>query len=476
MSPALSERIARFAQEAPSGTITTDDDVVAAYSRDQCRAAPAGVALALARPRSTDDVSLIVRAAAAHSIPVVARGLGTGLAGGANAIDGSVILSLEAMNQIVEIDERDLVAVVQPGVINGDLKRAAAEHSLWYPPDPASADISSLGGNIATNAGGMCCMKYGCTREYVLGLHVVLANGDITRLGHRSRKGVAGLDLTSLIVGSEGTLGIITEATLRLVPKPSPPRTAVAYFDDVNRAGSVAGAIGTSGLQPSMLEIMDGATMRAVERYKPCGLDTTMEALVIAQTDLPGESGEREIGAIAEVLRTCGAVWITHSDDPADSEPLIMARKLAYPALEHATPVLLDDVAVPLSRVGEMMAEIQRIAHRVGVEIATFGHAGDGNLHPTIVDTDPVATRAAFVAIVAAAQLVGGTATGEHGVGSLKRDLLAHEIDGRSASLQRDVKAVFDPWGILNPNKALRNHDEPEMPDSPNAARQRSAR
>lgn len=439
----------------PDGLIVTDPDVVAAFARDQCVVATAGRAIALARPRSTEEVAAVLRAADRAGVPVVPRGAGTGLAGGANAVDGGVIVSLAAMDQIVEIASEDLVAVVQSGVINADLKLAAAEHGLWYPPDPASAGISTIGGNVATNAGGLCCVKYGTTREYVLGVEVVLADGTITRFGRRTRKGVVGLDLTGLVVGSEGTLGIITEVTVQLVPSLAAPRTAVAYYSDIGAAGSAAARLASAGVRPSMLEIMDQATMVAVERYRSCGLDTEMAALVIVQTDLPGEAGASEIERIALVLERNGAAWVGHSDDPADSDDLVAARKLAYPALEHLGSAVLDDVGVPLSKVSQLLRGIRQIADRTGTRIATFGHAGDGNLHPTIIDDDPRLTWQAFGEIVAMAQRLGGTATGEHGVGTLKTSFVAAETDARSMALQQSVKQVFDPAGRMNPGKGL---------------------
>jgi glycolate oxidase len=419
----------------------------------------AGIPLAAVHPRSTAEVADVVALAARHGVSIVPRGAGSGLAGGANAVDGGVVLSLTAMDAIVAIDTDDLTATVQPGVLNVKLSQAVQKAGLWYPPDPASWEISTIGGNLATNAGGLCCVKYGVTRDAVLGLEVVLADGTVTRVGRTTVKGVAGYDLVGLLVGSEGTLGIITEATLRLRPSPPPSVTLVATFPSLAGAGDAISAT-VRATSPSLLELLDNTTIRAIERWKRMDLNLDAEALLVAQSDLAGEQGRQEIATIERVCCEAGADLVVTTDDPQESELLLAARRLAYPALEQLGTTLLDDVAVPRSLVTRMVGEVARIAERHGVLIGTFGHAGDGNLHPTIVydaaDAAQVAAAAAaFDDLVAAALELGGTVTGEHGVGLLKRDHLATELGPVALCLHRAVKDAFDPANLLNPGKVL---------------------
>jgi glycolate oxidase len=441
------------------GGVVTDPDILLAYRRDRAGLVPDGTPLAAASPRSTAEVAEVVRLAARHGVPIVPRGAGSGLAGGANAVDGCVVLSLTAMDAIVEIDQDELSATVQPGVLNATLSRAVQDLGLWYPPDPASWEFSTIGGNLATNAGGLCCVKYGVTRDAVLGLEVVLADGTVTRVGRGTVKGVAGYDLVGLLVGSEGTLGVITEATLRLRPAPHPSVTLVASFPSLARAGDAIAAI-VRATSPSLLEVLDNTTIRAVERYKRMDLDLDAAALLVGQSDLPGQQGEHEIASIECACEAAGADLIVTTMDPQESELLLAARRLAYPALEQLGTTLLDDVAVPRSAVTRMVGEVAAIAERHGVLIGTFGHAGDGNLHPTIVydAAEPSQVQAAsdaFDDLVTAALRLGGTVTGEHGVGSLKRDHLATELGAVGLRLHRAVKTAFDPDHLLNPGKVL---------------------
>jgi glycolate oxidase len=452
----LDNAIAAFGRDA----VISDPDVLVGYRRDRAGLVPDGAPLAAVFPRSTAEVAELVRLAGRHGVPIVPRGAGSGLAGGANAVDGCVLLSLTAMDAIVDLDTDELTARVQPGVLNATLSHAVRERGLWYPPDPASWEFSTIGGNLATNAGGLCCVKYGVTRDAVLGLEAVLADGSVTRLGRGTVKGVAGYDLVGLLVGSEGTLGIITEATVRLRPAPSPATTAVATFPELTSAGdAIAGIVRTTS--PSLLELLDNTTIRAIERWKRMDLDTDAAALLVAQSDLPGSHGADEIAAIERVCRDAGADLVLSTDDPDQGELLLAARRFAYPALEQLGTTLLDDVAVPRGRITSMIEEVAAIADRHGVVIGTFGHAGDGNLHPTLVydATDPAAVAAATAAfddLVTAALELGGTVTGEHGVGLLKRDHLESELDPAAARLHRAIKTAFDPDGLLNPGKVLR--------------------
>jgi glycolate oxidase len=420
------------------------------------------------RARSTEEVRQVVRACAEQGVPVVTRGAGTGLSGGANAVDGCVLLDLSRMNRIVEIDTDNLVAVVQPGVVNDDLKAAVAEHGLWYPPDPASAPWSTIGGNVATNAGGLCCLKYGVTRDYVLGLEAVAGGpageyGTAVRLGRRTTKGVSGYDLTGLFVGSEGTLGVITEVTLRLRPaRRESPRTVVGAFDDVVAAGAAVAESTRRGLLPAALELLDRTSLRAVEEWKHLGLSADAEALLLAQIDSPGAAGDAEAAAMADAFRFAGATWTEQSTDEFEAEALFAARRLAYPALERLGPVLTEDVCVPRSAVPGMLTAISEIAARYGVHIATVAHAGDGNLHPLIRtpagdEAARDAAQAAFEEILAAAIAAGGTVTGEHGVGLLKRAGMRRELSPSVLAMQQAVKLTLDPLNLFNPGKVVGN-------------------
>jgi glycolate oxidase len=447
----------------PAERLVVDPDVLAAISHDDAEWAPTGQAAVGVRARSEAEVQHVVRVCAELGAPVVPRGAGTGLSGGANAVGGCVILDLSPMNQILEIDPDNLLAVVQPGVINNDLKAAVAEHGLWYPPDPASAPWSTIGGNVATNAGGLCCLKYGVTRDYVLGLRAVVGGpvdyGEAVRLGRRTTKGVAGLDLVSLFVGSEGTLGVVTEVTLRLRPaRAGTPRTVVGAFADLVTSGQAVAQITRRGLTPAVLELLDRACLEAVEDWKHLGIEADATALLLARVDTPGESGAAEAADIAATMTDTGAIWVEQSTDDAEAEALFEARRLAYPAFERLGPVLTEDVCVPRSQVPAMLGQVNEIGARHGLRIATVAHAGDGNLHPMLVtpagdDAARFEAQAAFEELLDAAIALGGTVTGEHGVGILKRDGMRRELDPGSLALQSAVRHALDPREIFNPGK-----------------------
>ena len=441
------------------GDIVTDPDILRSYSADRSVGTEAGTPAAVLFPRTTEQVSAVMAAAHEHRVPVVPRGAGSGLTGGSNAIDGCIVVCLERMRSVRHVDVTNGYVETEPGIFNTELREHVAGHGLWYAPDPASKDFCSIGGNVNTNAGGLCCVKYGVTRDAVLGLEVVLADGRITRVGRRTVKGVAGYDLAGLMVGSEGTLGIVTMARLRLRPLPPPAMTAVALFDSVSDAGrAVADIMATS--TPSLLELLDRTTMRAVEEWRPSGLPVDAGALLMAQSDLPGEAAVHEAEAILRACERAGASEAYRSEDAEQSEMLLGARRMAIPALEAKGDWLLDDVAVPRDALAQAVAEIEEIADRHDVLIGTFGHAGDGNLHPTIVTPrgdEAAAARglAAFDDILAVALRHGGTVTGEHGIGLLKRAALREELDEPAADLHMRIKAAFDPRGILNPGKSL---------------------
>jgi glycolate oxidase len=451
--------LARCAAVLEDRDVLTDPQVLPTYSRDRSTGSPVGEPFAAVFPRTTAQVSAVMAAAHEHRVPVVPRGAGSGLAGGSNAIDGCLVVSLERMRDVLGVNEQDGYVETQPGILNTELREHVRGHGLWYAPDPASKDFCSIGGNVNTNAGGLCCVKYGVTREAVLGLEVVLADGRVTRLGRRTVKGVAGYDLAGMIVGSEGTLGIVTMARLRLRPLPPPAATTIAVFADIAAAGRAVAAI-MATLTPSMLELMDAATVAAVEQYQPMGLDTSAQALLIAQTDAIGSGALAEAQTVLEICQRNGAVEAHCSDDPQEAELLLGARRMAIPAIEALGDWLLDDVSVPRSALAEAMLRIQDVATDNDVQIFTFGHAGDGNLHPTIVTPrgdEQAAVRGmnAFTAILDLALRLGGTITGEHGVGALKNAALGRELDDVAVGLHERVKAAWDPAGILNPGKAL---------------------
>jgi glycolate oxidase len=442
---------------AAAGDVIYDLDVIEQYRHDQ--AAPgmlaAGMPLAVVRPTTTEQVRAAVAAARDHGIPIVPRGAGSGLSGAANASDGCIVLSLERMTKIVEVDPGAMTSTVQAGVINADLRAAAGEQGLWYAPDPASYEFSTIGGNVATNAGGLCCVKYGVTREALLGVEVVLADGTVERVGRRTRKGVVGYDLTSLLCGSEGTLGVITEITTRLLPKPGPAATLAASFAELAPAGRAIAEI-VRHRQPSMLELMDRTAVRAVEEFKPMGLDADSALLFGGSDSASGLADVEWMGAICE---EAGATVVVTTDEPAEGRLLTAARRLALTALERQGATLLDDVAVPLNAIPTLIERIEEIAASNGVLIATFGHAGDGNMHPTVVydhnsESERAAARQAFEEIVEAALALGGTASGEHGVGALKRRFLDAEL-GSSIGLHRKIKQAFDPENLLNPERSI---------------------
>jgi glycolate oxidase len=439
--------------------LAVDPDITAAYSRDMMPLAPSGKPLVVVFPQDTSQVAAVVRACSAAGVPIVPRGAGSGLTGAANAVDGAVTVVLTKMNRILEIDEGNRLAVVQPGVVNLTFRTEVESRGLFYAPDPSSYDWCTLGGNLSTNAGGLCCVKYGVTTDAVLGLEVVLASGEVLRTGRRTVKGVAGYDLTKLIVGSEGTLGIITEATLALRPKPAAPCTMVAAFASTEDAGdAVSGAI-RAGLVPSLMEIMDATCIRAVQAHTGSSIlgDTeTPAAVLIGQSDAGGAVGRREMDHLERVCVEAGAVFSFVTDDLAEGRMLLQARRAVLPSLEVLGTWLTDDVCVPRTEMAALIAACERISGEVGLTIGVVGHAGDGNMHPTIVfdSADPAqraAAQVAFGAILDAGRALGGTVTGEHGIGRVKQDFLAGEIGPVGLQVHRAIKRALDPAGLFNP-------------------------
>ncbi|TYP88871.1 FAD-binding oxidoreductase [Blastococcus xanthinilyticus] len=452
--------VASLRAALPGDRVVTDPDVLASYAHDEAEWAENVLPVAAVRPRTAEEVQAVVRECIEHRTPVVPRGAGTGLSGGANATAGCVVVSLEAMDAVLEVDELERFAVVQPGVVNDDLRAHVAGHGLWYPPDPASSPWSTIGGNVATNAGGVCCVKYGVTRDYVLGLQVVTGTGELVRLGRRTAKGVAGYDLTGLMVGSEGTLGIVTEVTVRLRPLRDPERTVAGYFDSVVSAGEAVTAVAAAGLTPSALELVDRHCLAAVDAWKNMGLSDDAEVVLLGRVDTPGAAGDAEALRMLAAFEGAGATWAAVSTDAEEADALFAARRLAYPALERLGPVLTEDVCVPKAAVPAMLARIERIGTVHDIVIANIAHAGDGNLHPLLITPpgDEAArdrAQLAFHEIISAALELGGTVTGEHGVGLLKRDGLVAEVSPAVLAMHQAVKAALDPHGILNPGKVL---------------------
>jgi glycolate oxidase len=453
---------AALGTDADDGVLSTDPDHLDSARGDHSGWVAEGRPLAIVNARTVEHVQATMRAASEFRVPVVPRGAGTGLAGGANGSAGSIVLSVAGMDRILEISTEDQLAVLEPGVVNDDLNAALQPFGLFFAPDPASKAISTVGGNIATNAGGLLCAKYGVTREAVLGLDVVLADGRFLRTGHRTVKGVTGYDLTSLFVGSEGTLGVIVGATVRVLPRPQgEPTTLGALFADVKAASDAAARVTAAQLRPAVMELLDGPALERISAY--LGEQTIRDAFgaaagaasLLVQFDGPSAAVDAA-SAAALIAETGGTVRV--AADAAEGERLLAIRRAFHPALAATGTVLIEDVAVPRSRMPEMFAAIENISMRHGIAIPTVAHAGDGNLHPNFVapgdEIGPEIWEAASDLFRTAVAL-GGTLTGEHGVGVLKRRWLAEELGPDSYELQVKLKSVFDPLGILNPGKVF---------------------
>jgi glycolate oxidase len=451
--------LAALRSELPADTVVVDRERLESYRYDETEYLRPGVPLAVVLPLETAHVAAIVRLCARYRVPIVPRGAGTGLSGGAIAIEGAITIALTRMDRVLEIDVDNQLAVVQPGLINGDLRRAVAEHGLSYAPDPASFDISTIGGNIAENSGGLSSIKYGVTRDAVRGLEVVLADGRTIRTGGRNAKDVAGYDLTSLFVGSEGTLGVITEATLVLRPAPSARLTLLAFFPTLLDAGHAAARIMRSGVTPVTLELLDRFTLQAVEDETHLGLDRDAGAMLFVESDTGPPAADSELDLIEAACTAAGAKSVVRSADPTEADWLREARRRVHWSLERKGVARTDDVCVPRSAIAAAIEAIAGISARAGLPVGVFGHAGDGNLHPTfIMDRDgPDAEQrinAARAEIYAAVIAMGGTITGEHGTGVTKRGYLEQQR-GDAVDVMRAIKAALDPHGLLNPGKVL---------------------
>lgn len=454
----MSDLVDLLYEGLPPESVATDPDITAAYRRDMAGFCAAGTPAVVVHPTTVEQVQHVMRTATKLRVPVVPQGARTGLAGAANAVDGCVVISLTRMNKILAIDQVDRIAIVEPGVVNADLSRAVAQHGLAYPPDPSSWESCTIGGNIGTASGGLCCVKYGVTAEYVLGLDVVLSDGCLLRTGRRTAKGVAGYDITRLFVGSEGTLGIVVQAVLALRPAPGPQLALAAEFPSAAAACDAVCAVMAGGHTPAVMELMDRTSIRAVNSMTKMGLPETTEALLLVASDGPDPAADLE--AVGELCLAAGASEVVPASDAAESELLLAARRMALPALERLGATLIDDVALPRTQLAAMIDGVAAIADRFDVTIGVCAHAGDGNTHPVVAfdAADPAAVARAhesFDAIMALGLKLGGTITGEHGVGLLKKDWLARELGPVSLGIQQDIRAVFDPLGILNPGKVL---------------------
>jgi glycolate oxidase len=442
------------------GKLAVDDGTLAVYAIDQAPVLDFQLPLAVVWAETVADVQAVVSTCAKRRVPIVARGAGTGVSGGAHASKGCIVLSLERMNRILELNPDDETAVVEPGVINADLNDAAAVHGLMYAPDPASFRMSTIGGNVATNAGGLRCAKYGVTRDSVLALDVVLADGSLIHTGHQTFKGVAGYDLTGLFVGSEGTLGIVVGATVRLKYLPRDVQTIAAFYPDFRRAAAGVLAVGRARVQPAIMELLDGGSLRQLDAVHGSDLSRRGASLLLIQTDGFGAVAEAEV--VRNVLAAGGAAVTTEAS--AEAEQLVDLRRNSRGVEVDDEYRVGEDVAVPRSRLVDYVGELEAMAVAYGVQLKVVAHAGDGNLHPTFwVDrqdnqVDAAAMQRLGDALdksIPVALAMGGTITGEHGIGQYKLRWLGLEQPEPVRELQRRIKHLFDPAGILNPGKAI---------------------
>ncbi|MEU8435195.1 FAD-linked oxidase C-terminal domain-containing protein [Streptomyces sp. NPDC029216] len=458
--------LARLRSALPADVLLTDPADLAAHSRDTAPFSECGTPAVVAVPRTAEQVEHIMRTAYELDVPVVPQGARTGLAGAANAVDGCVVLSTTAMDRILSVDPANRLVRCEPGVTTRRLAAAVAEHGLTYPPDPASWETCTIGGNIATGAGGICCVKYGVTADYVLGLDLVLPDGRRMRTGRDTAKGVAGYDLTRLVVGSEGTLAVVVGATLALRPARPPALSLLAQFPTLTAAGDAVAAIIAAGHTPSALELLDRATTQAVVDLGAHPLmHAGSAATLIVESD--GADPCAELTAVELLCKEAGADHVATSATAEEAREIIEARRLVSPALGAymasrggGLTAFIEDVAVPRTELPKLVGLIEGIADHHRLQIFTLGHAGDGNLHPTVVfdasDPDELdRARAAYDDIMAAGLALGGTTTGEHGIGTLKREWLERELGPVSLELQRGLKRLFDPKNLLNPGKVI---------------------
>ncbi len=455
MTPHLTEALAAIV--GPSNVLTKPEDLVP-YGFDgtaALRETPGIVAL----PATTAEVAACVQLAASHQLAITTRGSGTGLSGGSVPPPGGLVLCLVRMNRILGTDPKNLNLRAQSGVITARIDEAAAAHGLFYPPDPGSMKISTIGGNVAENSGGLRGLKYGVTRDYVMGIEVVLPDGRIATFGNACVKDVAGYSMKDLFIGSEGTLGIITEVLLKLLPRPASRRTLLASFDRMEDAAETVSAIIAAKIIPCTLEFLDRMTIRCVEDFAKIGLPTDCEALLLMETDGHPAAVADEADRMAEIARAHGARDVTTAKDEAESLKLASARRSAFSALARIRPTtILEDVTVPRSALAEMVSFVAATAAEHKLTVGTFGHMGDGNLHPTFLtderDADEMhRVHLALDAIVGKTLALGGTITGEHGIGLAKKPWLRQQLGDSSYDLMHRIKQTLDPHNLLNPGK-----------------------
>ncbi len=455
----VSNLIAELTALVGSDVVRSDAVSLQAYSRD---ATPMfeGLPEVIVAPRNTAEVAKIVKFAHDTKTPIIARGAGSNLCAATVPLNGGIVMSMTNMNKILEVSKSEMIAVVQPGVTNLALDQLVEKEGLRFVPDPGSRNVSTIGGNVATSAGGLRGLKYGTTRNYILGLEAVLGTGEVIRTGGRLVKDVAGYDVTRLLVGSEGTLAVFTEIIVALAPRPAASKYGVAYFEDLAAAAGAVEKIITSGILPATLEFLDNTCLVAVEDFAHLGLDTNAGALLLFGDDGDAISIEQSVNKMAEIAKSAnGCRGVTLAADVAAAEALLYARRCSLPALARLSSLsILEDISVPRKAMAEVVNRIEAIGKKHGLRIGTFGHAGDGNLHPTIVlDKDNprevAAAELALAEIFALPLEFGGSITGEHGVGSAKLPYLEGHIGRANMQLQRNIKKVFDPAGILNPGR-----------------------
>ncbi|SDD03451.1 glycolate oxidase [Melghirimyces thermohalophilus] len=421
---------------------------------------------AVVQVKNVDEVSAVLKLANRYRVPVYPRGQGTSLSGGPLPVKGGIVMDLSQWKQKLEIYPDDLVAIVSPGVLTSEINKAAEKYGLMYPPDPSSSHVSTIGGNLAENSGGPKGLKYGVTKDYVLGLEVVTPEGEFIRTGGRTIKNVTGYDLTKLIVGSEGTLGVITKAFLKLIPKPPTTQTMMAVFDDLVISGKAISKVLTSGILPAKIELMDRSSIIAVENYRPLGLPVEAEAILLIQLDGHEETLNKEIEETNRIVREVGARETVIPGSREEADQLWQARKLVSPAIVTLKPTKVsEDVAVPRSKIPDMIDRLNRIKEKYNIHLVVFGHAGDGNLHPNIIcdqrDTEEmIQVEQAVSEIFNAAIELGGTLSGEHGIGTMKSPFMEEELGSITLDMMRRIKTAWDPNHILNPGKIFPEPDQ----------------
>lgn len=456
------EALKELIQVLGKKNVLTENEDLLTYSYDATAAMKHQVPDVVITPNSTEEVAEVVKIANKYSIPIYPRGSGTNLSGGTIPVEKGIVMSMLNMNRIIEVDDENLTATVQPGVIIQDLNNAALEHGLFYPPDPGTVTTATMGGSVSESSGGLRGLKYGVTKQYVMGMKLVRANGDVIKWGGKTVKNVSGYDLTALFTGAEGTLGIITEILVKLIPQPEAKKSLLGVFDDIDKAGRAISAIIKNKVIPATLEIMDNVTIRTVENFAHAGLPVDAEAILLCEVDGYIEGVEREAAIVERILKEEGATEVKIARDDKERDAIWFARRNALPALAQLRPTtVLEDATVPRSKIPDMIKAIRQIATKYDLLIGTFGHAGDGNLHPTILTDEHnheemERVEKAVDEIFHVAISLGGTLSGEHGIGMAKAKYLPLEFGVEGVKLLRDIKEACDPNYILNPGKMVR--------------------